>query len=140
MLLRAQSTNSHADNEDPDPSAFIVALDSTFFFISPPQSRQSLTSRATTIHTALRKWAGRFGNSVFSHIRDCKVDFRYLDFAYLESQITYSSVKCDCLIYFFPTLCKSDMSVEERISRSISERPLDFEITRVDCIFIMRYE
>ena len=57
--------------------AFIVALDYTFVFISPSQSWQSLTSRVTTIQTTLPKCAGRFGNSVFSHIRDCKVDSHY---------------------------------------------------------------
>ena len=33
--------------------------------------------------------------------------------------------------FVFPQFCKSD--VEVRISRSIPESPLDFEITRVDC-------
>ena len=37
--------------------------------------------------------------------------------------------------WYFPQFCSSDMSkYEVRISRSVSEGPLDFEITRVDCI------
>ena len=34
--------------------------------------------------------------------------------------------------WYFPQFCKSD--IEVRISRSVSEGPFDFEITRVDCI------
>ena len=45
-----------------------------------------------------------------------------------RSQITYSFVKCGCSIYCFPH------SLEVRISRSVSVSPLEFEITRVDCI------
>ena len=56
--------------------------------------------------------------------------FQYIsDF---KNQITYSFVKCGCSINFFLQFCKSEV----RISRSISESLLDFEIhvTRVDCI------
>ena len=35
---------------------------------------------------------------------------------------------------FFPQPCKSDI-LEVLMSRSISESPLDFEITGVDCIY-----
>ena len=42
-------------------------------------------------------------------------------------------VKCGCLIYLFSSIPQI-WYVEIRISRSISESPLDFEITRVDCI------
>ena len=48
-----------------------------------------------------------------------------------RSQITYSYVKCDCSIYFSSIL--QIWYIEVRISQSISESPLDFEITRVDC-------
>ena len=36
---------------------------------------------------------------------------------------------------FYPQYYKSDMSV--RISRTVFEGPFDFEITRVDCIYIL---
>ena len=53
-----------------------------------------------------------------------------------RSQITYSFVKCGCSIYCFPHSLNSDMS-EVRISRSISMIPLEFEITRVDSIYLL---
>ena len=45
-------------------------------------------------------------------------------------QITYSFVKCGCFIYF--SLILKIWYVELWISRSISDSPLDFEVTRVD--------
>ena len=48
---------------------FIVAIVYIYILISSSQQWQSLTSRAATIETALHKWAGRFGTSVFSLIR-----------------------------------------------------------------------
>ena len=36
-------------------------------------------------------------------------------------------------VWYFPKFCTSDMSKYR--SRSVSEGPFDFEITRVDCIF-----
>ena len=52
-----------------------------------------------------------------------------------RSQIAYSFVKYDSSIYFSSIL--QIWYVKERISRSISESPLDFEITRVYCISIL---
>ena len=46
-------------------------------------------------------------------------------------------VKCDCSIYFSSFL--QFRYVEVRISRSISESPLEFEITRVGCISIVHF-
>ena len=39
--------------------------------------------------------------------------------------------------WYFPQFCTFDMSVV-RISRSVSEGPFDFEITRVDCTLIIQ--
>ena len=50
------------------------------------------------------------------------------------SQIIYSFMKCGGSIYFF--LYSANLI---RISRSISESPLDFEITRVYCITVFIY-
>ena len=50
-----------------------------------------------------------------------------------RSQIAYSFVKCGCLIYLLSSVLQT-WYVEIRIYRSISESPLDFEITTVDCI------
>ena len=49
-----------------------------------------------------------------------------------KRQITESFVKCGCSIYFFPQFCKSDMSRYGYLE--VFQSPLDFEITRVDCI------
>ena len=49
-----------------------------------------------------------------------------------KSPITYIFVKCGCSNYFSSIL--QIWYVEVRISRSISESSLEFEITRVDCI------
>ena len=50
---------------------------------------------------------------------------------------------CEILLFgwYFSQFCTSDMSIEVRISRSVSEGPFDFEITRVDCscIFFILY-
>ena len=56
--------------------------------------------------------------------------FQYM--SNFRSKITYTFVKCGCLIYF--SLILQTWYVEVLISRSISESPLEFEITRVDCI------
>ena len=45
---------------------------------------------------------------------------------------TYTFVKCGCSIYISSIL--QTWYVEVRIYRSISDSPLEFEITRVDCI------
>ena len=37
--------------------------------------------------------------------------------------------------WYFPQFCTSEV----RISRSVSEGPFDFEITRVDCILCFRF-
>ena len=37
-------------------------------------------------------------------------------------------------VWYFPQFCTSDMS-KYGISRSVSEGPFDFEITRVDCSY-----
>ena len=50
-----------------------------------------------------------------------------------RSQISHSVVKCGCSIYCFSHSLNSD--VEVRISRRVSVSPLEFEITRVDCMF-----
>ena len=49
-----------------------------------------------------------------------------------KSSITHIFVKCGCSIFFSSIL--QFRYVEVRKSRSISESPLKFEITRVDCI------
>ena len=56
--------------------------------------------------------------------------FQYI--SNFKSPITYIFVKCGCSNYFSSIL--QIWYVEVRISRSISESPLEFEITRVDCI------
>ena len=38
--------------------------------------------------------------------------------------------------WYFPQFCTSDMSIEVRVSRSVSEVPLNFEILRVDCVIL----
>ena len=48
-----------------------------------------------------------------------------------RSQMTYSFVKCGCST-FFPHFCKSDMSRYGYLEVFLN--PLDFEITRIDCI------
>ena len=59
--------------------------------------------------------------------------FQYISI--FRSQITYSFVKCGCLIYF--SLILQIWYFKVQISQSISERsPLDFEITGVDYIYI----
>ena len=52
-------------------------------------------------------------------------------FQYISNFILYIFVKCGCSNYFSSVL--QIWYVEVRISRSISESPLEFEITRVDC-------
>ena len=47
------------------------------------------------------------------------------------SLLTYSFVKFGCVICIF--LNSENLIVEVRISRSVSEGPFEFEITRVDC-------
>ena len=59
--------------------------------------------------------------------------FQYI--SNFRSQITYSFVKCGCSIYLF-LLHSANLICRGRISRSISESPFDFEITRVDCIYM----
>ena len=56
---------------------------------------------------------------------------------YFRRQITYSFMECGCSIYFSSVL--KIWFVEVRMPRSISESPLDFEITRVDCIWSWIY-
>ena len=51
----------------------------------------------------------------------------------LKSPVTHVFVKCGYSNYFFPPFCKSDNYVEVRISRSISESPMEFEKKKVDC-------
>ena len=51
----------------------------------------------------------------------------------LRSQITYLFVKFDCLFVFF--LILQIWYVKVGISQSVSEGTLDFEITRVDCMY-----
>ena len=58
--------------------------------------------------------------------------FQYI--SNFRSKITYIFVKCGCSIYF--SLILQTCYVEVRVSRSMSEIPLEFEITRVNCIFI----
>ena len=55
----------------------------------------------------------------------------FLIYLYFRSQIAYSFVKFGYSIYFSRIL--QICNVEVRIYRSISESPLDFEITRVGC-------
>ena len=55
----------------------------------------------------------------------------YIYISNFRSQITYPFVKYGYSIYCFP---HSLNSVEVRISRSVSVIPLEFEISRVDCI------
>ena len=54
-----------------------------------------------------------------------------------RSQFTYSFVECGYSIYFCPDL--KIWYVEERTSRSISEIPLDIDITKVDCMWFIYY-
>ena len=62
--------------------------------------------------------------------------FQYINFM---SEITYTFVKCCCSIYsFFSILQLCYFYV--RISRSISENPWEFEITRVECNIKYVYE
>ena len=56
--------------------------------------------------------------------------FRYI--SNVKCPITYKFVKCGCSNYFF--LNSEIWYVEVRVSRSVSEGPLEFEIKRVDCI------
>ena len=58
-----------------------------------------------------------------------------------RSQITYSFVKCGCSIYFYLFFFSilQIRYVNVRLSRSMSESPLDFEITRIDCITTPEY-
>ena len=57
--------------------------------------------------------------------------FQYI--SNFKNPITYIFVKCCCSNYFSSIL--QIWYVEVRISRSISKSPLDFETTRVDCIY-----
>ena len=54
-------------------------------------------------------------------------------FRYIKSPITYKFVKYGCSNYFSSIL--KIWYVEVWISRSVTEGPLEFEITRVDCIY-----
>ena len=56
--------------------------------------------------------------------------FRYI--SKFKSSVTHTFVKCGCSNYFSSLL--QIWYVDVQISRSISESPLEFEITRVDCI------
>ena len=58
----------------------------------------------------------------------------YARISNFKSPITYIFVKCGCSIYFFLNL--EIGYVEVRISRNILENPLEFKITRVDCIVV----
>ena len=58
--------------------------------------------------------------------------FQYI--SNLKSPITYKFVKCGCQIIFSSIL--QFWYVDIRISRSISESPLEFHITRVDFIVL----
>ena len=51
-----------------------------------------------------------------------------------RSQITYSFVNCCYSIYFSSILQIWYVEVQIQISQNISESPLDFQITRVNCI------
>ena len=55
--------------------------------------------------------------------------FRYI--SKFKSPITYQFVKCGCSNYFSSIL--KIWYVEVRISQNVSESPMEFEITRVDC-------
>ena len=56
----------------------------------------------------------------------------YIYISNFRGQITYSFVKCRCSIYCFPHSLNSDMSRYGYLE--ICQCPLEFEITRVDCI------
>ena len=58
----------------------------------------------------------------------------HLHISNFRSQITYSFVKCGCSIYCFPHSLNSDMSRYGYLE-VFSVSPLEFEITRVDCIY-----
>ena len=58
----------------------------------------------------------------------------YIYISNFRSQITYSFVKCGCSIYYFPHSLNSDMSRYGYLEVFQSVSPLEFEITRVDCI------
>ena len=45
-------------------------------------------------------------------------------------------VKCSCSNYFFPQICKSDMSRYGYLE--VFHSPVDFEITRVDCTWTLK--
>ena len=59
----------------------------------------------------------------------------YIYISNFRSQITYPFVKYGCSIYSFPHSLNSDMSRYGYLL-SVSVSPLEFEITRVDCIYI----
>ena len=74
------------------------------------------------------------GNKVlWSNFSSFPQYFQYI--SNFRSQIIDSFVKCCCSIYFFPEVCKSDMSRDGY--RSISENLLDFEIKRADSTFTL---
>ena len=58
----------------------------------------------------------------------------YIYISNFRSQITYSFVKCGCSIYCFPHSLNSDKSRYGYLE--VFQCPLEFEITRVDCISI----
>ena len=60
--------------------------------------------------------------------------FRYI--SNVRSPVTYKFVSCGCSNYFSSN--QKIWYVEVRISRSVSESPLEFEITRVDCNCFLR--
>ena len=65
---------------------------------------------------------------LFHNIFNISLNFR--------SQITYSFIKCGCSIYCIRQFRKTDMSNNGYLE--VFQSPLDFEITRVDCIYSAR--
>ena len=85
---------------------------------------------------SMTKYCGKEEKLLFwSNFSSFPQYFQYL--SNLKSPITYTFVKCDYSIYFSSFL--QFRYVEVRISRSISESPLEFEITRVGCISIVHF-
>ena len=117
---------------------------------SPSKKFVNRLQKVATTSTQFEHSLSTFGNNFRNVVRMSSVRrgykeqfllFSLLFYIYISnfrSQITYSFVKCGCSIYCFFSLSQL-WYVEVRISRSVSLSPLEFEITRVDCIYYPTY-
>ena len=94
-----------------------------FFFFNKLSLEKQFIRKVERLNVKQRRsrWDGSSFPQYFQYISNFK------------NPITYTFVKCGCSIYFSSIL--QFWYVEVRISRSISESPLHFEITRVNCSF-----